>query len=249
LYRIKLYFDPAGVYASEVKRLLSLLEEIRNRWMIEYEIFEAKSLTSEEVEKLQSSIRSIPPQVRGRIVSSGNHPLPLSGRKRLNLKNTPVILLEKNNVPIDVYPHLLGTKYSSTEDSFSRILRFGPDEHLEARGILEDPLIKIISDYPESLGKGTVLLQTNAETEAGVIDTLLRDGSGDTMVVEVETRARDSSVAQVCRLAAGYARSKGVSLEKIRKVVVCLDYEGNLVRTCEGSSVELYKMEFRRVNG
>jgi hypothetical protein len=38
-----------------------------------------------------------------------------------------------------------------------------------------------------------------------------------------------------------------VPLDKIRKIVVCLSFEGQLAATCEGSSVELYRLEFRRV--
>jgi hypothetical protein len=54
-------------------------------------------------------------------------------------------------------------------------------------------------------------------------------------------------VAQVCRLAAGYAKSNGLSLEQVRKMIVCLDYEGQLETTCEGSGVEIYRIEFRRI--
>jgi hypothetical protein len=247
LYQFDLYFDPEGSYVSKLKQLITVLEELKLKWNADYEIFETGRLTSTEIEQLQSSIRSIPPQVRGRIVSSGNHILPFSRTKRLNLKNTPVILLKKNGIPVDVYPHLLGTSYSSPVDALSRILRVGPDEYREARGILEDPLIKILFDYPESLEKGMIPMGRNIVTDAGVIDALLRDGRDNPVVVELETRAQDSSIAQVCRLAAGYAKSTGTSLEKIRKLVVCLDYEGQLVTTCEGSDVELYKLAMRRV--
>jgi hypothetical protein len=215
---------------------------------MEYVLVKSIELPRDETEKVESAIRSIPPQVRGRIVSSRNHILPLSRTKRLNLQNTPVILLRKNGLPVDVYPHLLGTNYSSPEDSIERILRVGPDEHLEARGILEDPLVKIIADYPDCLEKGMVLLETNAQTEAGVIDALMEDSSGNPVVLEAETRAKDSSVAQVCRLAAGYAKSSEIPLDKVRKIVVCLDYEGQLAATCEGSNVELYRIELRKID-
>lgn len=247
LHKIEFYFDPDGSYAPKIQTLISLLEELKHRWMMEYVLVKSEELSPEEMEKVESAIRSIPPQVRGRIVSSGNHILPLSRTKRLNLRNTPVILIMKNGLPVDVYPHLLGTNYSSPEDSIAKILRVGPDEYLEARGILEDPLVKIIADYPDFLEEGMVLLRVNAQTEVGVIDALMEDGSKNPVVVEAETRARDSSVAQVCRLAAGYAKSIGVPPERIRKMVVCLDYEGQLVATCEGSNVELFKLELRRI--
>jgi len=248
MYKINMYFDPSGAYASRIPELLHLLEEIQRKWETRCDATEASMLSAEDIERLASSIRSIPPQVRGRIVSSGHHILPLSGKKRLNLKNTPVILVRKNDVPADVFPHLLGTRYVEPEQALSRILEAGPDEYIEARGILEDPLVKILSDYPGSLGRGTILVGRDAETGAGVIDLLLRDDAGNDVVIEVETRARDPSVAQVCRLAAGYAKTKNIPLERVRKVIVCLEYEGNLPTTCMGSGVELYEMRLVKVS-
>ena len=242
-----LYFDPDGAYAPVLQKLKLLLEEILRKWKVKYETVEAGTLSNRDLERLQSSIRTIPPQVRGRIVSSGNHLLPLSRKKRLNLKNTPVILLSKDDYPVDVFPHLLGTRYCSSEDALLRILKMGPEEYIESRGILEDPLVKIISDYPGSLGKNTIFLERDTETEAGVIDLLLEDNHGNPVVVEIETEAGDSSIAQVCRLAASYARSKNISLQKVRKIVVCLGYEGHLSTTCEGAGVELYEMRFVRI--
>ncbi|MBS7629587.1 DUF91 domain-containing protein, partial [Candidatus Bathyarchaeota archaeon] len=175
--------------------------------MVEYRIFDGENLTSEEVENLRSKIRNIPPQVRGRIVTSRNYALPLSRSKQLNLLNTPIVLLERDSEPVDVYPHLLGARYRGVEDSLNNILRYGPDQYLEARGIIEDPLTRIISDCPEAIEEGLTLLGVNVRTPTGVIDVLLRDCSGRVVVVEVETTARDQSAAQVCRLAAGYSSS------------------------------------------
>ena len=123
----------------------------------------------------------------------------------------------------------------------------GPDEYLEVKGLLEDPIVKILSDYPEALGLGTSFVNTNIETDAGIIDILLKDKSENHIVVEVETKAKDAAVAQVCRLAAGYAKSNNLSLSKIRKVIVCISYEGQLKVTCEGSNVELYQIELIKI--
>ncbi|MGQ9543072.1 MAG: hypothetical protein ACUVTM_03135 [Candidatus Bathyarchaeia archaeon] len=248
MYRITLYMHSRGRYASRIQDLKAILEQIYARWMVEYRIVEAEELTSEEVESLRGRIRSIPPQVRGRIVTSGNYTLPLSRRKRLNLTNTPIVLLERDMEPVDVYPHLLGARYRSVEDSLNRILKYGPDQYLEARGIIEDPLIRILSDCPEAMGERLTLLGVNVKTQAGVIDTLLEDSLGNIVVVEAETTARDQSAGQVCRLAAGYASSNNIPIEKVRKMIVCLKYEGGLAKTCEGSGVELYKLEFRKVS-
>ena len=247
MYNIELYHDSNASYSVGFQQILDILEKLKQTWQIEYDIFEAQDISAEEVHKIETSIRSIPPQVRGRIVSSGNHILPLSRKKNLNLKNTPVIILKKKGIPTSVFPHLLGTNYSKPIDSLSRILKVGPDEFFEFKGLLEDPIVKILSDYPEALGTGTSFVDINVETDAGIIDILLKDELENHVVVEVETKAKDAAVAQVCRLAAGYAKSNNLPLSKIRKAIVCISYEGQLKVTCEGSEVELYQIELIRI--
>jgi hypothetical protein len=247
MYTIELYYDSNTKYSTDLQQLSELLEKLKQTWQIEHDIFEAQDISAEESQKIETSIRSIPPQVRGRIVTSGNHILPLSRKKNLNLKNTPIIILKKKGIPTAVFPHLLGTNYGNPVDSLSRILKVGPDEYLEAKGLLEDPIVKILSDYPEAFGIGTSFVDTNAETDAGIIDILLKDEQENHIVVEVETIAKDAAVAQVCRLAAGYAKSINLPFSKIRKVIVCINYEGQLKVTCEGSEVELYQIELVRI--
>ena len=247
MYKIELYYDQNAPYSTDLQKILDIIKKLKQTWQIEYDIFEAQNISAEEIQKVEASIRSIPPQVRGRIVSSGNHILPLSRKKNLNLKNTPIIILKKKEIPTAVFPHLLGTNYGKPLDSLSRILKVGPDEYLEVKGLLEDPIVKILSDYPEALGIGTSFVNTNIETDAGIIDILLKDRSENHIVVEVETKAKDVAVAQVCRLAAGYAKSTNLPFSKIRKAIVCINYEGQLKATCEGSDVELYQVELVRI--
>ncbi|MBS7622304.1 DUF91 domain-containing protein [Candidatus Bathyarchaeota archaeon] len=247
LDRIELYLDADSSHSARAQRLVSLLKELRKKWMIEYAVISTGQLSNEDIERIGIEIRSIPPQVRGRIVSSRHNVLPLSRTKRLNLSNTPIILMRKKSLPVDVYPHLLGTKYFSPEDSLEKILRVGPADFLEARGMLEEPLLKIIADHPDSLEEGMTFLDANLKTDVGVVDAVMKDRLGNLVVVEAETSAKDSSVAQVCRLSAGYAKSINIPPDKIRKIIVCVSYEGQLAATCEGSNVELYRLEFRRV--
>jgi hypothetical protein len=247
MYKLELYYDCNATYSADLQQISDVMEKLKQTWQIDYNTFETQDISPEESQKIETSIRSIPPQVRGRIVSSGNHILPLSRKKKLNLKNTPIIILKKKGIPTAVFPHLLGTNYGRPLDSLSRILKVGPDEHLEAKGLLEDPIVKILSDYPEALGIGTSFVNTNVETDAGIIDILLKDDLENYIVVEVETKAKDAAVAQVCRLTAGYAKSINLPLENIRKAIVCISYEGQLDVTCEGSQVELYQIKLFRI--
>ena len=247
MYKIELYYDQNATYSTDLQQILDIIKKLKLTWQIEYDTFEAQDISTEESQQIETSLRSIPPQVRGRIVSSGNHILPLSRKKNLNLKNTPIIMLKQKGIPTAVFPHLLGTNYGKPLDSLSRILKMGPDEYLEAKGILEDPIVKILSDYPEALGPGTSFVNINVDTDAGIIDILFKDEQENHIVVEVETIAKDAAVAQVCRLAAGYAKSINLPFSKIRKVIVCINYEGQLEVTCEGSDVELYQIELVRI--
>jgi hypothetical protein len=247
MYKIELYYNRDATYSTDLQQISGIIEKLKQTWQIEYDTFEAQNISADESQKIETSIRSIPPQVRGRIVSSGNHILPLSRKKKLNLKNTPIIILKKKGVSTAVFPHLLGTNYGRPLESLSRILKVGPDEYLETKGLLEDPIVKILSDYPEALGTGTSFVNINVETDAGILDILLKDEHGNHMVVEVETKAKDAAVAQVCRLAAGYAKSINLPLSKIRKAIVCISYEGQLDVTCEGSEVELYQIELVKI--
>ena len=90
-------------------------------------------------------------------------------------------------------------------------------------------------------------LGTEVEVEAGLIDILLQDAKGRIVVVEIETKANETAVAQVCRLAASYSSTDKVAEDTIRKVIVCQQFEEKTVRACKGANVELYKLNMKRV--
>ncbi|MCK4320688.1 DUF91 domain-containing protein, partial [Candidatus Bathyarchaeota archaeon] len=187
------------------------------------------------------------PQLRGKIVSSRNKILPLSKSKNPNLTNTPILLLYHNESPINVFPHLLGTTYFDIEGALESIVKNGPRAHLVARGLLENPIQKILADDPSILEDGMKFIEADVEVESGVVDILLQDAENKFVVVEIETNAKEAAVAQVCRLAASYSSTNKVSSDDIRKVIVCQQYDENVVKSCEGANVELYKVDMRRV--
>jgi len=226
-----------------------LLGALREKWGIECSMTESDLLSPSDVERLKTGIRGIPPQVRGRIVTSRGHILPFSKTKNLNLKNTPVLVLYREEAVIDVYPHILGSKYTDIPGALERILRYGPDEYLQFRGLLEEPVVKILSDFPEILGRGVKSLGSEISVNTGKIDILLEDECGRITVVEVENFADDFAVGQVCRLAAGYSSQYNTPQDSIRKVLVCLDHSSTLPDTCRGAGVELLRLVLKSIVG
>lgn len=247
MYKFVLHYSKGASYSARVQTIENTLEQIKRKWDVEFQLVEAESLSPSRVEQLKDNIRSTLPQLRGKIVSSKNQVLPLSKTKNPNLTNTPILLLYQNGRSVNVFPHLLGTTYFDIESSLETIAKNGPRAHLVARGLLENPIQKILADDPSILEEGMKFLGTEVQVEAGIIDILLQDAEGRIVVVEIETKANEAAVAQVCRLATSYSSTDKVAEDTIRKVIVCQQFEEKTVRACKGANVELYKLNMKRV--
>jgi hypothetical protein len=245
-YRLDVYFD-SRIHDASRQALKTLLMQIQAKWGASFNLVDADTLTTRDVTRLKNEIRSIPPQVRGRIVSAQHRALPLSNNRHLNLTNTPILLLYQDAMPVTVYPNLLGSTYTNVTAALTQLLTTGLHAYLKARGLLEHPVTKILADFPEVIEPGMTYVDSEIEVGVGNIDVLLRDETGNDVVVEVEMRAADQALGQVSRLAAGLALLRGTSADSIRKVIVCLDHGENLDVACHGSNVELYRIAANRV--
>jgi hypothetical protein len=245
-YRLDVFYD-SRIDDGSLQALQTLLLQIQAKWGATYHFVDADTLTPRDKARLKNEIRSIPPQVRGRIVSARHRVLPLSNNRNLNLSNTPILLVYRDATPITVYPNLLGTTYTDVTAALTQLFTTGLHAYLRARGLLEHPLVKILADYPDVIEGGMTYIDSEVEVGVGIIDVLLRDETGGHIVVEVEMRAGDLALGQVSRLAAGYARLLGKAPDAIRRVIVCLDHGENLDVACRGSNVELYRITVNRV--
>ncbi|MBS7645830.1 MAG: endonuclease NucS [Candidatus Bathyarchaeia archaeon] len=245
---VKILYSRDADYHARLKTLRKFSAEISKRWKIKVRFIDASRLSGDRLEEFKSAIRSIPPQVRGKIVSSRNYRLPLSNGRNLNIANTPIALVYNGGrYPLDVYPHLMGTFYMDVEGFMARLLEEGPSGYFIVRGLIEDPLKKILADAPHILEEGLTYLGCEVKTPAGNIDLILRDRNGKLLIVEVETSASDFAVSQVCRLASGYSKVSGQPPNSMRKAVVCVNHEGPLLNTCMGAGVELYRVRCERI--
>lgn len=242
MYKFILYYEQKTPYQNRINPIIQTLERIQKKWEIDFSIIETETLQQAQVEQVKNGIRSITPQIRGKIVSAKNKVLPLSKTKNLNTTNTPILILYHNKRPIDVYPHMLGTTYFEIEPQLKNISEIGPQAHMVAKGLLEEPIQKILADDPSILEKRMQFKDANKDVGFGVVDVLLQDACGRIVVVEIETKATETAVAQVSRLAAGYASQNKLSLDSVRKVILCQHFDEKTVKSCQGANVELYQL-------
>jgi len=113
-----------------------------------------------------------------------------------------------------------------------RIYRLGPDEYLQIRGLLERPIIQILSDFPDILEEEASFIDSEVQIPSGRIDLLMEDVEDRILVIEVENLADDFAVGQVCRLASGYSSKFDLPKDSIRKIIICLRYSSTLPDTC-----------------
>ncbi len=247
MYHFTLCTEREAFYQNRIKSITQVLERINEKWKISFDILDLKTLSPSQVEKIKNDVRNIPPQIRGKIVSARNKVLPLSRSKNLNTVNTPILLLYHNEEALTVYPHLLGTAYFEIEPQLENILENGPEAYMTAKGLLEKPIQKLLADDPSFLEEGMRFKDANLDVGFGVADVLLQDSEGRMVIVEIETRAVETAVAQTARLAAGYASQNRISQKSLRKMILCQHFDERAAKACKGADVELYRLTTKKV--
>ena len=246
MFTLVLYYDENAECFLNQPSIIQNLNKIKEKWDLNCKKIKSSELDDVMAQRVKSEIRTILPQIRGKIVSSRNYVLPLSGSKNLNLVNTPILLLYRDNMPLNVFPHLLGVAYQSIDGFLDRILKYGPTDYVSTKGILEDPLQKILSEFPSIVEEGMRFIDLNVKLENGEIDLLFKDEAGKYVIVELETFAKDISLTQVCRLASEFLK-KHPRLKEIRKMIVCLDFSKNILGACKDTGVELYRVNMEKM--
>ncbi|MFQ6068452.1 MAG: endonuclease NucS domain-containing protein [Candidatus Bathyarchaeia archaeon] len=247
MYKFVLYYEKKALYQNKINTIIEGLKEIKSKWKVDFNIIDTKTLSKTQIEQVKNDIRNIKPQLRGKIVSAKNKVLPFSKNKNLNTTNTPILVLYHDKRPINVYPHMLGTMYFEIETQLENILKNGPEAHMIAKGLLEEPMQKILADNPSILEKGMQFKDANKDVGFGVADVILQDANGKTVVVEIETKATETAVAQVSRLAAGYTSQSKLPINVVRKVILCQHFDEKTANACKGANIELYKLTTEKI--
>ncbi|MFQ5951751.1 MAG: hypothetical protein ACE5KH_06690 [Candidatus Geothermarchaeales archaeon] len=226
--------------------LISKAERVADSQGAELSVNEFGELSAQDALRLQDEIRKIPPQRRGKIVTSRGYMLPLSKSKRLNLSNTPVLLVYKDDRAHRVFPHRLGASYVSVEEALAKMSDKGLEDYTGTDGMAERPIARLLWDDPSILEEGLHREGMEVDVGTGRADLILRDSSDRPVVVEIETLATEEAVAQLLRLARGYVSQEPLEETRIRKLLICREYDSNLLASCKESSIELYQLAFRR---
>ena len=234
-------------YSVRLPSITSTPDAIRERWGTQYKLVETYTLPTNEEDKLRAQIREVIPQSRGRIVSSGGNILPLSHGKRLNVENTPILLLYDEERPVQVYPHMLGKDYTSVEEGLRQMLEDGPEQFVREQGLVEPSMSRLLAGHPTLLEEGACCNGVEVDVRAGVADLVLGAKDGRPIVVEVKVHGDDSAIGQVSRIAEAYATRQSLDHSTVRKAIVCLTYAKNLDAACRGAGVELYGLNISRI--
>ncbi|HVB12334.1 MAG TPA: endonuclease NucS domain-containing protein [Nitrososphaerales archaeon] len=237
-----IYYDKSQNYPGvDLEEILLEFSDL-NSVKVRAKQTERTDLRAEE--QVIEEIRMIKPQSRGSVVASGGSPLPISRSKRLNLQNTPIILVRDKKKPVYVFPCKIGERYYSVVDGISFLKKNLPDL-TDLEGEMEDALVTIISDAPEKLEEGLVLEDLEVDTPTGKTDLVFRDTRGQFLAVEVEREAADSAVGQILRLSAGFERHRNLSTNSVRAGIVCYRINSNVLAACERANIKVWKYDHK----
>ncbi|MDG6905876.1 MAG: DUF91 domain-containing protein [Nitrososphaerota archaeon] len=233
-----IYFDKSAKYQS------NSLEDI----LREFSLLNSKDVNTKQVERIDirneevvvEEIRMIKPQIRGSVVAKGGNSLPISGSKKLNLQNTPIVLVREKRKPAYVFPCKIGERYYSVLNGIT-FLRENLPNRVELKGEMEDTLVRLILANPEDLEEGLRIDDYEHETPTGTTDIVLKDAREQFLVIEVEREATDSTVGQILRLSSGFEKHQRVEFNTIRAGVACYRIHPNVLSACERAHIEVWK--------
>jgi hypothetical protein len=246
MFRFTLIYSRTAPYAEKFSRIVTVLNEIKNQWNINYDLKETEDLQDDEINLFRTQVRGIMPQSRGKIVSLRGKILPLSHSKKLNTENTPVLILYEDESPKQVYPHMLGEDYITVEDGLSRILEKGTIEN-EVEGLVERPLQRLLANNPAMFEVDASCLGVEVDVGVGVADLVLEGSDKRSIIIEIKVHADDSTIGQISRISEGYLAKERIDPKNVRKVIICVTYGKTLVEACLGANIELYKLGFHRI--
>ena len=240
---LTIYYDKNQKYQGlELGEALESFSDL-NSEEIKTEIIDRSDIENED--KVVEEIRRIKPQWRGAVVASGGSALPISGSKKLNLQNTPVILVrDEQEEPVYVFPCKIGERYYSIENGIE-FLRQNLPNLARLEGEMEDTLLDLISVSPHRLEEGLALNNQELETPMGKTDLVLKDCQEKPLVIEVEREASDASVGQILRLSAGFEEHRKLLPNSVRSGIVCYRINDNVLAGCTRAGIEVWKYDPR----
>lgn len=221
-------------------------ERLASEFDLSFAYFDSSGISEKMKSEIADKIRAIIPQRRGGIVTSRKMILPLSGTKKLNLGNTPILVVEDDEGSVYVFPCRLGETYYGLEDGIAH-LRSNLPKLPPLTGLSEKDLTAIILKQPELLEKGLHDPSEEVETSAGTIDIVFRDVNERKLLVEVEREADDAPLGQILRLCAAYQKKLSLSRESVRGVIVCMRAREFIQDAAKRAGIEIKIIEAKNL--
>lgn len=237
---VNLYFEQSATYSENLVKIRSKTNELVREGKIVFYEFESHELRRADIEKLEEEIRTLRPQKRGTVVAKRKYPLPLSNSKKLNLRNTPILLVESKDGNLEyVFPCLFGETYYSVLKGSDHLEACLPDL-APLSGDMEDSIaVRFLSNLAE-YEDGLTLLGREIETSAGLADMVLVDKNGKHMIVEVERDATEHALGQILRLSAGYEKKFNLTRSQVRSLIVCARVHEFMREAASRADIEIW---------
>ncbi len=245
MLEISLFYDKSTTLPSDLEKILTGLTQLETLG-VRISKQEKESLSDDEMGKAVEEIRMIKPQSRGSVVASGGRGfLPISGSKKLNLKNTPVLLVKDssgdgNSRPVYVFPCTVGESHYRVLDGISFLSNNLPDLK-ELPGEMEGPLISSLKANPEKLEPRLLFRSSEDILPTGKADLVFVDSNSQILLIEVERVATDSAIGQILRLAAGYEEYH--SIPKVRCGIACFRINKNVQAAAKRAGIEVWQAQ------
>ena len=118
--------------------------------------------------------------------------------KPLNWMNAPNTFADDGDTWTVVNPKGEVLTIEFGEIHFETSVEMGDDPGLQKDGV-ELELQRLLAEHPEIFGDGMTLVRREFPTPIGPVDLLCRDGSGETVAIEIKRRGEIDGVEQLTR--------------------------------------------------
>jgi hypothetical protein len=245
LIEVSLYYDEKSEYNPSAEEILPRFLALGEKEGVKLVKIRRAELDQQEEKRVLAKIREIKPQLKGKVRASRGGALPISGSGKLNLSNTPVILVSRDKEQVYVFPCRMGEKEYDVSLGIAFL-----SENLPATPSLksetEEGVSVRLEKEPALLEEGLEREGSEVETSTGKADLLFRDAAGKHLVVEVERDAGDSAVGQILRLSAGFERKMGLAGGSVRMGIVCLRINENVLAAAKRAGIEVWHFDQRK---
>lgn len=229
---------------KDIENYTALLESVKRKHQVNYEIVNIEVLTDSIREELVESIRLISRKNGIGVVSKGGGALPISRNKKLGKHG--ILLQVEDEKPRNVYPHEVNKKRIDIVPHLEGLIKAEDiSSATDQEYISEQDISRMIATFPELIEEGLVFLDSEVETNGGRIDAVFKSKDDKHLLIEIEIEAKDNAIGQVQRFIT-YSEKYGIPTDKIRLGIVCAKISESRLNACIGAGIEVYTLSLEK---